>query len=59
MWYGERGGGMLWGSILSDLTHSSSVIFTITGGGEKARARQISRNKMLPRERISKLLDAE
>jgi 3-methylcrotonyl-CoA carboxylase beta subunit len=27
------------------------------GGGEKARARHLSRNKLLPRERINHLLD--
>ena len=31
--------------------------FLITGGGEKARARHISRGKLLPRERIDNLID--
>lgn len=35
----------------------SSVMFFITGGGEKARARHISRGKLLPRERVDSLID--
>ncbi|WAQ99364.1 MCCB-like protein, partial [Mya arenaria] len=31
----------------------------IGGGGEKARERHVSRNKLLPRDRINKLLDPE
>ena len=31
----------------------------IAGGGEKARQRHISRGKLLPRDRITKLLDPE
>ena len=36
---------------------STMFFFFITGGGEKARARHISRGKLLPRERIDNLLD--
>lgn len=31
----------------------------MAGGGEKARQRQLTRNKMLPRDRINTLLDPE
>ena len=34
-----------------------NVFFLITGGGEKARARHVSRGKLLPRERIDNLID--
>ena len=34
-----------------------AVGVTMAGGGEKSRARHVSRGKMLPRERVSNLLD--
>lgn len=36
---------------------SNLIIFFIAGGGEKARARHISRGKLLPRERVDNLID--
>ena len=35
----------------------AAVDLALAGGGEKARTRHVSRGKMLPRERISRLLD--
>ena len=44
------------GDLILNSSHLS-CFFLITGGGEKARARHISRGKLLPRERIDNLLD--
>ncbi|PVU92233.1 hypothetical protein BB559_003780 [Furculomyces boomerangus] len=41
--------------IVKDLDNKVENI--VKGGGEKARARHLSRNKLLPRDRIKKLLD--
>jgi 3-methylcrotonyl-CoA carboxylase beta subunit len=37
---------------------NDAVAVTMAGGGEKSRDRHISRGKLLPRERVSRLLDA-
>ncbi|XP_052796000.1 methylcrotonoyl-CoA carboxylase beta chain, mitochondrial-like [Mya arenaria] len=44
-------------NLVSELKGRISKI--VQGGGEKARERHVSRNKLLPRDRINKLLDPE
>ncbi|XP_060572168.1 methylcrotonoyl-CoA carboxylase beta chain, mitochondrial-like [Ruditapes philippinarum] len=44
-------------NLVSELRGKVSTI--LQGGGEKARQRHMSRGKLLPRERIMKLLDPE
>jgi len=43
-------------SLVEDLNRNVSNI--VLGGGEEARAKHVARNKLLPRERVSKLLDS-
>jgi hypothetical protein len=46
-------------TVLASFMNSADVrlVYSLTGGGEKARNRHTSRGKMLPRERINNLID--